>query len=95
MKTSLDVLRIELLQLARDKRALFSAIVLPATVASSTCSSTPEPMTPMILRLRENVGSRSDLPMSEVLVQSGSTGGMNSMKCRSSVDRTTRKPSRS
>ncbi len=30
MKTSLDVLRIELLQLARDRRALFSAIVLPA-----------------------------------------------------------------
>lgn len=30
MKTSLDVLRVELLQLARDRRALFSAIVLPA-----------------------------------------------------------------
>jgi sodium transport system permease protein len=30
LKTSLDVLRVELLQLARDRRALFSAIVLPA-----------------------------------------------------------------
>ena len=30
MRTALDVLRVELLQLARDRRALFSAIVLPA-----------------------------------------------------------------
>jgi sodium transport system permease protein len=30
VRTALDVLRVELLQLARDRRALFSAIVLPA-----------------------------------------------------------------